>query len=69
MPINIFLGSFVAVITALLYLKMRQAGGETMRDIIDRFEEDEMPTSNWQRRIREKSRNTAGSGIARHSTG
>jgi serine/threonine protein kinase len=54
LPITIFIGSFGALLTALLYLKMRQAGGETPREVLGQFEEDELPRHNWQLRMRER---------------
>ena len=53
-PINMFILSFSAVITALLYLKTRQAGGETLVEALGRFEDEEMPRRNWQLRMRER---------------
>ncbi|HEV7858269.1 MAG TPA: protein kinase [Pyrinomonadaceae bacterium] len=54
LPITIFIGSFGALLTALLYIKMRQAGGETPREALGQFEEDELPRHNWQLRMRER---------------
>jgi serine/threonine protein kinase len=54
LPITIFIGSFGALLTALLYIKMRQAGGETPREVLGQFEEDELPRHNWQLRMRER---------------
>jgi serine/threonine protein kinase len=54
LPITIFIGSFSSLLTALLYLKMRQAGGETPREVLGQFEEDELPRHNWQLRMRER---------------
>jgi len=53
-PIVILLTSFTSVLTALLYFKTRQAGGETMRDLLEEFEETESPRSRWQERVRER---------------
>ena len=53
-PIGIFISSFTSVITALLYFKTRQAGGESMSDLLEQFEDAERPRSNWQKRIRER---------------
>jgi hypothetical protein len=53
-PINMLILSFSAVITALLYLKTRQAGGETLAEALGRFEDEETPRSNWQQRMRER---------------
>lgn len=53
-PLSFFFISFTSVITALLYFKTRQAGGESMRDLLFRFEDDECPQTNWQMRVRER---------------
>lgn len=53
-PIAILIASFTSVITALIYFKTRQAGGESMSDLLEQFEEAERPRSNWQKRIRER---------------
>jgi hypothetical protein len=55
LPISIFIGSFGALLTALLYLKMRQAGGETAREVLGQFEQEELPRRHWQLRMRERS--------------
>ena len=51
-PVVIFITSFIAVITALVYFKTRQAGGEPMHDLLAQFEEAERPRSKWQERVR-----------------
>jgi serine/threonine protein kinase len=53
-PVVILISSFTSVITALLYFKTRQAGGETMRDLLKKFESAEMPHSKWQERVRQR---------------
>ncbi len=53
-PVIILFSSFTSVITALLYFKTRQAGGRSMGDLLDQFEETDRPKSNWQKRIRER---------------
>jgi serine/threonine protein kinase len=52
LPISIILGSFSSITFALLYLKTRQAGGESMNDLLGQFESAERPQSNWQKRVR-----------------
>ena len=52
LPISIILGSFSSITFALLYLKTRQAGGESMSDLLGQFESAERPQSNWQKRVR-----------------
>jgi hypothetical protein len=54
MPINLLLGSFSAIVTALLYWKTRLAGGETLKQVFQEFEEEEMPDRNWQKRMRDR---------------
>jgi hypothetical protein len=53
-PIVIFITSFISVITALIYFKTRQAGGESMQDLLEQFEDAEGPRSKWQERVRER---------------
>jgi serine/threonine protein kinase len=53
-PIVIFITSFISVITALIYFKTRQAGGESMQDLLSQFEVAERPPSKWQERIRQR---------------
>lgn len=54
MPFAIFLSSFTSVITALIYFKTRQSGGESMQELLAKFEDSEHPQSKWQHRIRER---------------
>jgi hypothetical protein len=42
----------MAIVPALLYLKMRQLGGETLNDVMAQIEEVESARSNWQQRMR-----------------
>ncbi len=53
-PIAIFISSFTSVITALIYFKTRQAGGESMQDLLREFEDTDKPQSRWQIRIHER---------------
>lgn len=50
--INIFILPLLAIVPALLYLKMRQLGGETVNDVISKIEDDEGQRSLWQQRMR-----------------
>jgi hypothetical protein len=52
--INIFIVPLISIMTALLYLKMRQIGGEPLRDLLDKLESDDRPRSQWQQRMRER---------------
>lgn len=54
LPMQIFVVSFSSIILALLYLKTRQAGGESMNDLLEKFEDADAPRSNWQKRVRER---------------
>jgi hypothetical protein len=54
MPLIFVISSFTSTITALLYFKTRRAGGESMQDLLEKFEDAEHPQSKWQHRIRER---------------
>lgn len=54
LPIQIVVTSFTAIIVALLYLKTRQAGGESLQDLLAKFEETEQPRKKWQERVRQR---------------
>jgi serine/threonine protein kinase len=54
LPMQIIVFSFSAIIVALLYLKTRLAGGESMNDLIERFEDDDRPRKKWQERVRQR---------------
>ncbi len=54
LPISILLSSFSSITFALLYLKTRQAGGESLSDLLAQFEVAERPRNKWQNRIRER---------------
>ena len=57
---------FFAVVTALIYLKTRHAGGESLKVLLEEFKESNIQKSNWQRKIRqrlEQSKQIAGSFI------
>ncbi|HEY0006086.1 MAG TPA: bifunctional serine/threonine protein kinase/MFS transporter [Pyrinomonadaceae bacterium] len=66
-PITVLVASFSALITALLYLKTRQAGGETLREALGQFEDEELPRSNWQMRMRSRLHMTT-RGATRHTS-
>jgi serine/threonine protein kinase len=53
LPMQLFVASFTSIILALLYLKTRLAGGESIRDLLEEFEEDR-PKSKWQQRVQER---------------
>jgi serine/threonine protein kinase len=52
--INIFVLPLLAIVPALLYLKMRQFGGETLNDVTSQLEELDSAKSLWQQRMRTK---------------
>ena len=52
--INIFVLPLLAIVPALLYLKMRQFGGETLNDVMSQLEGLEGAKSLWQQRMRSK---------------
>src|SRR5256714_5606514 len=52
--INIFGLPLLAIVPALLYLKMRQFGGETLNDVMSQLEGLEGAKSLWQQRMRTK---------------
>ena len=54
LPMHIFVTSFTAIIVALLFLKTRLAGGESMHELLTRFEDEERPRKRWQERVRQR---------------
>jgi serine/threonine protein kinase len=50
--VNIVVVPLVAIVSALLYLKMRQLGGETLSSALSQIEETESRRSEWQQRMR-----------------
>ncbi|HEY0375972.1 MAG TPA: protein kinase [Pyrinomonadaceae bacterium] len=50
--LNIFIVPLVSIMVALLYMKLRQVSGEQLRDTLEQLETDEVPRSDWQRRMR-----------------
>jgi serine/threonine protein kinase len=52
--LNILIVPLIAILSALLYLKTRLMGGETLREALSQIEEDDVPQTNWQRRMRER---------------
>ncbi len=54
LPIQIVTISFTSIIVALLYLKTRQAGGESLQDLLANFEESDKPRKKWQERVRQR---------------
>ena len=54
LPFSILVASFSTIVYALLYLKTRRIGGESMEDLLTQFEESDQPQSNWQKRVRQR---------------
>ncbi len=50
--INIFVLPLLSIVPALLYLKMRQFGGERLNDVMAQIEDVEGSRSRWQQRMR-----------------
>jgi serine/threonine protein kinase len=49
---NIFIVPLMSIVPALLYLKMRQLGGETLAEALAQIEEVDVQRSEWQQRMR-----------------
>jgi serine/threonine protein kinase len=54
LPFQMLIASLSSIIGALLYLKTRQAGGESMQDLMDKFEAIDRPRKKWQERVRQR---------------
>jgi serine/threonine protein kinase len=54
LPFQMLIASLSSIIGALLYLKTRQAGGESMQDLMEKFEEIDRPRKKWQERVRQR---------------
>jgi uncharacterized membrane protein len=52
---SVFIVPLIATLTALLYLKTRQAGGETLTEMLGQFESEDVPRTRWQLRMRERT--------------
>jgi hypothetical protein len=52
--VNVFFIPLVSTLTALLYLKVRQVGGETLGEALSEFEAEDTPHTKWQQRMRER---------------
>jgi hypothetical protein len=50
--INVAITPLTGTMTALLYLKTRHAGGESLRDAAERLAGVDVPRSRWQQRMR-----------------
>jgi len=52
--LNTMVVPLIATMMALVYLKARQIGGETLREVLSQFEEEDTPRTKWQVRMRER---------------
>jgi Protein kinase domain len=52
--VNIFVLPLLAIVPALLYLKMRQFGGETLTDVMAQLQDLDVAKSHWQQRMRSR---------------
>ncbi|HWX42955.1 MAG TPA: protein kinase, partial [Blastocatellia bacterium] len=52
---NILIIPLISILTALLYLKTRQMGGETLDGVLSQFEAEDIPHTRWQARMKERS--------------
>ncbi|HYG79543.1 MAG TPA: serine/threonine-protein kinase [Pyrinomonadaceae bacterium] len=50
--LNVLIVPLISIMVAMLYMKLRQVSGEQLRDTLEQMETDEVPRSNWQRRMR-----------------
>jgi len=50
--VNIFVVPLISIVPALLYIKMRQLGGEPLSPALTQIEEGETKQSAWQQRMR-----------------
>ena len=51
---NIFIVPLMSIVPALLYLKMRQLGGESLVSALEQIEEAQCDRSQWQQRMRSR---------------
>lgn len=65
--VNIFVVPLLSIVPALLYLKMRQLGGESLSELLSKIEEADERRSRWQQRMR--SRATLPTPRSRRSSG
>jgi hypothetical protein len=52
--INIVIVPLISITSSLLYLKLRQMGGETLRETLEQFDDTDAPRARWQQRMRER---------------
>jgi serine/threonine protein kinase len=52
--LNIIIVPLISITSALLYLKLRQMGGETLGETLEQFDVPDAPRARWQQRMRER---------------
>ncbi|HSO75789.1 MAG TPA: protein kinase [Blastocatellia bacterium] len=57
--LNVLLVPLISTFTALLYLKTRAAGGESLNEAFIQLQEEEQPSRKWEIRIRERMNSSA----------
>ncbi len=53
-PIVFFFTSFTTVLTALIYFKLRQAGGESLYSLYNTIQDESVVQSKWEKRVHER---------------
>jgi serine/threonine protein kinase len=53
-PFTILITPLISIMIALLYLKMRDVGGENLQGMFSQFEEEDAPQTKWQKKMRER---------------
>jgi serine/threonine protein kinase len=67
--INIVVVPLMSIVSALLYLKMRQLGGETLNSALEQIENVETDRSEWRQRMRFRLTNPTTQGTSSRSGG
>jgi serine/threonine protein kinase len=57
--LNVLLVPLISTLNALLYIKTRAAGGESVSEAFIRLQEEEQPSRKWEIRIRERMNSSA----------
>jgi hypothetical protein len=53
--VHIFVVPLMSIVPALLYLKMRQLGGESLSELLAKIEEADVRRTQWQQRMRSRA--------------
>ena len=67
--VNVFIVPLASIVSALLYLKMRLLGGETLSAALDQIEDIDVERSQWQQRMRTRLHVSPARGSARTPDG